>query len=197
GVKGGIVDSGGTMSDYFSRNNILQMSSSGNPSVRDSTKSSSNDYNYDFYNGKITASSNAEQNGITFTNPGFAVQSFDRATGKGSFYLNSTSGGFDKAVLLPNFNDGYTGTAPDMGAHEANTPPMEFGVNAYLTVSSSPTPFSCPLASLGDFNCDGKINESDLNALLEKWMTGEKDITGDGKTNESDLNKLLGNWKTL
>lgn len=55
---------------------------------------------------------------------------------------------------------------------------------------------SCPLESLGDFNCDGKINESDLNALLGKWMTGEKDITGDGKTNESDLNKLLQNWGT-
>ncbi|MCJ7739934.1 hypothetical protein MUP32_01275 [Candidatus Microgenomates bacterium] len=54
----------------------------------------------------------------------------------------------------------------------------------------------CPLKSLGDFNCDGKINESDLNALLGKWMTNEKDITGDGKVNESDLNKLLGNWKT-
>ncbi|MCJ7740173.1 hypothetical protein MUP32_02525 [Candidatus Microgenomates bacterium] len=56
---------------------------------------------------------------------------------------------------------------------------------------------SCPLKSSGDFNCDGKINESDLNALLGKWMTGEKDITEDGIVNESDLNKLLGNWKTI
>ncbi|MCJ7740632.1 hypothetical protein MUP32_04945 [Candidatus Microgenomates bacterium] len=61
--------------------------------------------------------------------------------------------------------------------------------------SIAPAPCS-PLASSGDFNCDGKINESDLNSLLGKWMTSENDITGDGKVNESDLNKLLGNWKT-
>ncbi|MCJ7739857.1 hypothetical protein MUP32_00885, partial [Candidatus Microgenomates bacterium] len=56
---------------------------------------------------------------------------------------------------------------------------------------------SCSLASSGDFNCDGKINESDLNTLLNSWLTGGKDLTGDGKVNESDLNKLLGNWKTI
>jgi len=29
-----------------------------------------------------------------------------------------------------NHNDGFTGAAPDMGAHEAGTPPMQFGVDA-------------------------------------------------------------------
>ncbi len=55
---------------------------------------------------------------------------------------------------------------------------------------------SCSLKSQGDFNCDGKINESDLNTLLGKWMTSVNDLTGDNIVNESDLNKLLGNWKT-
>ena len=34
-------------------------------------------------------------------------------------------------------NDGYSGTAPDIGAQEAGTPPMQFGVNAYLERSES------------------------------------------------------------
>ncbi len=74
----------------------------------------------------------------------------------------------------------------------------KFDIGAYEYIASgslSPTPSACLLASSGDFNCDNLINESDLNALLGKWMTGEKDITGDAIVNESDLNKLLGNWK--
>jgi hypothetical protein len=33
--------------------------------------------------------------------------------------------------VLPNFNDGFTGSAPDMGAHENGIPALEFGVEAY------------------------------------------------------------------
>ncbi|MCJ7740174.1 hypothetical protein MUP32_02530, partial [Candidatus Microgenomates bacterium] len=65
------------------------------------------------------------------------------------------------------------------------------------TPTLTPTPSSCPLKSLGDFNCDNLINESDLNTLLSSWMTGVNDVTEDGIVNESDLNKLLGNWKTI
>jgi len=52
--------------------------------------------------------------------------------GKGQFQLSPQSPGYDGAVRLPNFNDGFTGQSPDIGAHEAGTPPTEFGVDAYL-----------------------------------------------------------------
>ncbi len=85
----------------------------------------------------------------------------------------------------------------DLGAYE-----YQSGGSVTITPSSTPssptrtpTPPTCLLASSGDFNCDNLINESDLNTLLGKWMTNEKDITGDAIVNESDLNKLLGNWK--
>ena len=78
---------------------------------------------------------------------------------------------------------------PQSGAFDIGA--FQYGSSGSTTPSL--TPSSC---SLGDFNCDGKINESDLNALLSKWMTNEKDITGDNIVNESDLNKLLGNWRT-
>jgi len=32
--------------------------------------------------------------------------------------------------VIPNFSEGYTGPAPDMGAHQRGTPPRQFGVAA-------------------------------------------------------------------
>ncbi|MCX5645434.1 MAG: hypothetical protein NTZ17_12280 [Phycisphaerae bacterium] len=51
--------------------------------------------------------------------------------GKGQFPLTPTSPGYDAGLRLPNFNDDYTGKGPDIGAHEAGAPPMEFGIDAY------------------------------------------------------------------
>ena len=31
---------------------------------------------------------------------------------------------------IPNFSDGYTGRAPDIGAHQRGAPPMRYGVAA-------------------------------------------------------------------
>jgi hypothetical protein len=33
-------------------------------------------------------------------------------------------------VIIPNFNDDYTGKAPDIGAQEAGSPPMKFGIRS-------------------------------------------------------------------
>jgi hypothetical protein len=35
-------------------------------------------------------------------------------------------------VVIPDFNDIFTAKAPDVGAFEAGSPPMEFGVKAKL-----------------------------------------------------------------
>ncbi len=50
----------------------------------------------------------------------------------GTFALDAKSPGLDAGTVIPNFSEGYKGAAPDMGAHEAGTPPMELGVDAYL-----------------------------------------------------------------
>jgi hypothetical protein len=60
----------------------------------------------------------------------------DLATLKGKFSLDPRSPGRDQGQVTPNFTDGYTGSAPDVGAHEAGTPPLEFGVNARLAPGS-------------------------------------------------------------
>jgi hypothetical protein len=45
------------------------------------------------------------------------------------YQLSPTSPGYDAGVRLPNFNDDFQGAGPDMGAHEAGSPAMKFGVN--------------------------------------------------------------------
>ena len=47
----------------------------------------------------------------------------------GMYQLAPNSPGYDAGLVIPNFNDGFTGAGPDMGAHEAGTPAMKFGVN--------------------------------------------------------------------
>ena len=49
----------------------------------------------------------------------------------GDFSLTPDSPGFDAGVRIPNFNDDFRGEAPDMGAFEAGSSQMQFGLNAY------------------------------------------------------------------
>ncbi len=49
----------------------------------------------------------------------------------GRYQLASGSAGQDQGVRIPNFNDGYEGSGPDMGAHEYGSAPMTFGRAAW------------------------------------------------------------------
>lgn len=64
----------------------------------------------------------------------------------GQFALVAGSPGQDQGVPIPNFTDGFLGAAPDMGAHEAGAPPMEFGINAASKTFTSPN--AVPAGSL-------------------------------------------------
>jgi hypothetical protein len=55
----------------------------------------------------------------------------DRETLQGDFSLRVGSPGHDAGMIIPNFTDEHEGSAPDIGAHEGGSPPMEFGVDAY------------------------------------------------------------------
>jgi len=51
--------------------------------------------------------------------------------GTGSYQLDPSSRGIDVGQVLPNFNDGFLGTAPDAGAHESGSAAsMRFGITA-------------------------------------------------------------------
>ena len=116
---------GGPMLNTMSRNNILHIHKPGGQSIHDREHDPLGDYDYDLYNGNINAYRGAEPHGIK------GVPIYDRYNGDGEFALDPSSPGYDAGVVIPNFNDHYTGAAPDIGAHEAGSPPMEFGVDAY------------------------------------------------------------------
>ena len=118
---------GGRMLNTVSRNNILHVCDPRYPSIKDCTGVTYHDPlgDYDLFNSHNEAYPGAEPNGI------HGVPIYDRNNGDGEFALDPFSPGYDAGVVIPNFNDDYNGAAPDIGAHEAGSPPMEFGVDAY------------------------------------------------------------------
>lgn len=139
-VKGGIGDGDRTLRNMISRNNILHVpvpagggSSSDLPvSISDAHQSGSNSFDYDLYNGRLIAAAGVEPHGIVGVPVYAAGVGFDPATMTGRFWLAQKSPGRDAGIAWPNFTDGASGAAPDIGAHESDTPPMQFGVRAYL-----------------------------------------------------------------
>ncbi len=117
---------GGPMVNVVSRNNILHVTRT---AIRRQNNDSQSDYDYDLYTGQSAIPAGQETHGIK------GVPTYVRGSGlrdgKGLFALSPISPGYDAGVRLPNFNDDYTGQAPDLGAHEMGTPEMEFGVNAH------------------------------------------------------------------
>ena len=144
GVAEGIV---GSMVNQISRNNILDVYRSraysifddDDPAEKSPGTERSNNFDYDLYNGRVESLSWLEVNGINGTPSYNPPAQFNAASGRGVFTLDSSSPGYDSGMSIPNFNDVFTGRAPDMGAHEAGTPPMQFGVGAYLDV---PPPYT-------------------------------------------------------
>lgn len=114
GCNAGILFTSSSKKQNFitSRNNILQVRDEGHPSVRDTSKDPSNDYDYDLVNGTVTGKDGIEAHAVR------AVPQFDTSA-QGLYPLLPGTPGHDAGVRLPNFNDGFNGAGPDMGAFEA------------------------------------------------------------------------------
>jgi len=125
GVYGGLSDLSGKMRNVTSRNNILHVNADRRSSIADREREPSNDFDYDLYSGRVAVRAGQEAHGIS------GVPIYDPAAGKGVYALDPSSPGYDAGAVLSNFNDGFVGEAPDMGAQEAATAPLEFGVDAY------------------------------------------------------------------
>ncbi len=126
GSSSGIVSSGGALYEVISRNNIFTNYKNWHVTFRDNTDSCTNDFDFDLYTGRIgnNCSSRPHQsNGIN------DQPRFDPDNGLGEYALMPGTSGFDAGVIIPKFNDNYHGSGPDMGAFEANSACMEFGVN--------------------------------------------------------------------
>ena len=111
GAGGGI--SGNTnqpLTNTVSRNNVFHIWKPGWDAIREAG-GSGNDFDYDLTNGRVP--SGAQRNGLR------------------------SGSGKDRGARLPNFNDGYRGEAPDIGAQESGAAPLRFGLpKAARTVES-------------------------------------------------------------
>jgi hypothetical protein len=113
------------MTNTVSRNNIFHIWKAWWSSIA-SNGGSGNDADYDLYNGN-TDISGSEVHGIVGT-PIYQTGNGWSSEAGGMYQLAPNSPGYDAGLVIPNFNDGFTGAGPDMGAHEAGTPAMKFGV---------------------------------------------------------------------
>jgi hypothetical protein len=133
GMGGGPVDNGGPVTNVYSRNNIWQTFRQDHPPIAEwqSASNSGNTYDYDLYNGNfvIAADGLQEVHGVKGT-PTYAGDLPLAGPSSAGYFLATTSPGVDRGVPLPNFNDSYTGSAPDIGAYETGIPALQFGVNA-------------------------------------------------------------------
>ncbi|MGE0822624.1 MAG: hypothetical protein AB7G75_21760 [Candidatus Binatia bacterium] len=125
------IGHGGLVHNVTSRNNILHVYKYWWESILLGYHPL-NDYDFDLYNGvipteELPAGVEYESNGIAEIPVYSPPPSFSLVNGEGVFTLDPLSPGYDAGERIANFNDGYIGTAPDIGAHEAGTAPMRFG----------------------------------------------------------------------
>lgn len=111
-----------------SRNNILHVRRPRDWSASDNKQNIDNNFDYDLYNGRIPAT--AEPHGIKGEPSYVPNASFNRATKTGNFQLAPESVGIAAATPIPNFTPPFTGTAPDVGAHQRGGALLRFGVDA-------------------------------------------------------------------
>ena len=126
GGAGGLGGSSKVIKHCLTRNNILH--SSDDFSIASAQTSIDNDFDNDLLSGRYPSSQ--EKHGIGGTPKYVPGAGFTFDTMTGNFELMPGGPGYDRGVILPNFCDVFTGAAPDMGAQEAGTGQMRFGVKA-------------------------------------------------------------------
>jgi hypothetical protein len=130
GAGGGVEGSGSKepMTNTVTRNNILHIWKAWWDSINDNG-GSGNDVDYDLYNGNILSYRGAEPHGLVGT-PIYAAGNGWQSESGGMYQLDPASPGYGTAVPIPNFND--DSAAPDIGAQQAGSPAMCFGVTCGL-----------------------------------------------------------------
>jgi hypothetical protein len=115
-----------------SRNNILHVRPEDTRSIStDKNRSVDNDFDYDLLSARYP--DDHEKHGIKGTPSYVPGAGFSFETRTGNFQLTADSLGFDKGEVISNFCEIFNGAAPDIGAHEAGTAPLIFGVKGQFT----------------------------------------------------------------
>ncbi|MDF3129058.1 hypothetical protein P0Y35_07615 [Kiritimatiellaeota bacterium B1221] len=113
GAQSGIVFTSNkkTQKNIVTRNNLLDVRKDRDWAIRDTQLTESNDFDYDMHDGRTMYKEGSGANNI-IANPTY------RRTENGLLELVPGTPGHDAGARIPNFNDGYVGDAPDMGAVE-------------------------------------------------------------------------------
>ena len=82
-----------------------------------------------FSHDMTSGTSSPEVSGIVAT-PQYASGNGWQSEMGGLYQLAAGTPGYDQGARIPNFNDGFLGAAPDVGAAEAGAPAMKFGIAA-------------------------------------------------------------------
>lgn len=126
------------------RNNIFHARPGDTHSISTESKSSiDNNFDFDLLSARYPA--DQEKHGIKGAPKYVPGTGFSFESKTGNFQQAPDSPGIKKGEVIPNFNDGING-APDMGAHEAGSPPMVYGLKAEFVPPG--TPAQSPVAAL-------------------------------------------------
>ncbi len=103
------------------------------------------------------------------------------------YQLASGTPGYDQGLRIPNFNDGYLGAAPDVGAAEAGAPAMKFGIAAAsattdTTGSTTTTTSSTPPPTTGATPVSTTIDSSSYTVSAGTPVTFTVNVMGNGAT---------------
>ncbi|MBN1999296.1 T9SS type A sorting domain-containing protein [candidate division KSB1 bacterium] len=144
GCEAGFITTGTTKHqiNIYGRNNILHVNNytRDKDSIRMTDLVTSNDFDYDIYNGKIPDIEGIEAHGIQL-----GLQegpAYDPLNKNYEFFLEPGTFGCDEGVPIYNFNEYYEGTGPDIGAYENNRPGLVWGVKADWTACLEQTDVS-------------------------------------------------------
>jgi hypothetical protein len=122
-----------------------------------------NDFAYDMFNG----TAGAAVVGAIVATPVYAAGNGWTSESGGQYQLAPGTPGYDQGARIANFNDAFTGAAPDVGAHEGGTGPMRFGIAA----SSGP-------AAGGGTVTSGAAMTMDVNGDRHSDILWHSDATG-------------------
>ena len=125
--RGAVSGTAGGPRNTVTRNNIFL----GNDFSFRNIDHPENDFDYDLVYGPLQIDSAFHHHSLKGLLPVWRDGHGPGSGRNGKYQLAPSSPGFDAGVLLPNFNEDYTGEAPDMGAHEANRKAMKFGLDAW------------------------------------------------------------------
>jgi hypothetical protein len=131
-----LAASEGPVRNIVSRNNVFRIANPASDVISNRNGFRNADHDYDLYMGKIDTSPGQERSGIE------GAQHFSWGTLAPGVPIYLEGGLADRGVRLPNFNDCFSGPAPDLGALEEGECRI-FGISGNGALVCPPYPGAC------------------------------------------------------